>query len=225
MSTLIDSEASYKHRVLELLSEDDFNKLKSQGLATFAGLAFSVCEQPDKVSETKFESTCRTVFGPNAPISTLAAVRRLLFEGMTYCITELKHRMDSGDLPPRALPLQEREERRARQVQNLRGLLIEGELEPSHGLVDRAAQMLNEGAVLYIPPSICISRDDELTHQRKDKDFLTVEKEGVESASRSVSMRSSLTCTVSSNSTKPSPAVAWPSTVSGSCSLPPAIVS
>ena len=150
MASLVDSEASFKHRVLELLGSTEYEALKRQGLVTYADLAFAVCEQPDKVSENLFDATCQKVFG--------TAVRRLVFEGMTFVINDLKHRAESGDLPPRSLPLQEREERRLRQVGQLRGLLIEGELEPSHSLVDKAAQMLQDGTVSYIPPSNCISR-------------------------------------------------------------------
>ena len=178
MASLVDSEASFRHRVQELLGSTEYDAFKREGLASYASLAFAVCDQPDRVSETLFDAMCVKVF-TTPTLGQRSAVRRLVFEGMTFVLNELKHRMDAGDLPPRALPLQEREERRQRQVDRLCGLIIEGELEPSHGLVDRAAQMLHDGTVSYLAPSTCVSRDDEVAHHKKDKDFLVVESNGV----------------------------------------------
>ena len=39
--------------------------------------------------------------------------------------------------------------------------------------------MLHDGTVSYLAPSTCISRDDEVAHRKKDKDFLVVESNGV----------------------------------------------
>ena len=52
---------------------------------------------------------------------------------------------------------------------------MEGEPEPSHSLVDKAAVMLRDGVVRYIPPSCCTSRGAEVASVRHDKDFLAIE--------------------------------------------------
>ena len=52
---------------------------------------------------------------------------------------------------------------------------MEGDLEPGNSLVDRAAAMLQDGVVRYIPPSGCVSRDAEVASVRKDRDFLSLE--------------------------------------------------
>ena len=50
----------------------------------------------------------------------------------------------------------------------LTGVLMEGDL-------DRAAAMMHDGLVRYIPPSACVSRDAEVAAVRRDKDFFAIE--------------------------------------------------
>ena len=77
--------------------------------------------------------------------------------------------------PPKACHYTSAEERRAKQVARLRGVVIDGDYDPAHSLVDKAALMLQDGMVRYIPPSQCVSRDAEIASVRRDKEFFSLE--------------------------------------------------
>ena len=49
------------------------------------------------------------------------------------------------------------------------GVEIEGALEPSHTLIDKVAQMVDDGVVKYIAWDECTTREDELAGVKKDK--------------------------------------------------------
>ena len=98
----------------------------------------------------------------------MSSVRRLYLEAHTLAMSELKRSIDAPsdearplnyiflkyerpyqafglfkallrEEAPRSIPLLEREERQHAQKQRLRGLDVEGQYEPSFGLVDKAA--------------------------------------------------------------------------------------
>jgi len=65
----------------------------------------------------------------------------------------------------------ERDARLTRQRDQLRGLDITGPLEPAHGLYDLCAQMVERNEVAYISPSKCLSRQQELTGAKPEKEL------------------------------------------------------
>ena len=144
-------------------------------MKTFGTLAFSVAEQPDKISDTKLNEVLTKAFGANASIGVTAAVRRLAFEGLTYSLQDIRIRSELDHAATRPVPTGEREDLRKTQVTKLKGILIEGELEPAFALVDKAAAMLRDGVVRYLAPSSCTSRDQELQSTKRDRDMITLE--------------------------------------------------
>ena len=63
--------------------------------------------------------------------------RRLFYESYALAAAELRGRLDrSEDLGRRKLRVLERSERQSDQKRRLTGLVLEGELEPSDGLMD-----------------------------------------------------------------------------------------
>lgn len=65
----------------------------------------------------------------------------------------------------------ERDARLTRQRDQLRGLDITGPLEPAHGLYDLCAQTVERNEVAYISPSKCLSRQQELTGAKPEKEL------------------------------------------------------
>ena len=139
-----------------------------EAIKTFGALAFSIADQPDRVDEAQVKS----LFGDNPALGLQAGVKRL---GLTHSLQDLKLRSDPDASCSRPLPTLEREAKRSNQETRLTGVLIEGELEPSHALMDKAAAMLQDGVVRYIPPSACVSRDTELASGKKGHDFVSLE--------------------------------------------------
>ena len=176
MASLVDSKAEFTRRAKELLGETFFPNIVAETIESFATLAFSVADQPNHIDDAKLDALAKKVFKTQTPtLGQSGALRRLAFEGLAFSLQDLKNRGDPEASSCKTLPSHEREHRRTDQVSRLKGVLMEGELEPSHSLVDRAAAMLHDGIVRYIPPSSCTSRDAEVASVRRDKDFLAIE--------------------------------------------------
>ena len=68
----------------------------------------------------------------------------------------------------RRVPLAEKRQRREEQLARLSGVAMVGELDPSHALLDLANQMLETGSIVWLAPSKCSKRDDEVQMGLKD---------------------------------------------------------
>ena len=67
------------------------------------------------------------------------------------------------------LPIAEKRARAETQAGRLAGLNLVGELEPSHLLIDLANHILETGAIIWIAPSKCLKRDDEIQVAIKER--------------------------------------------------------
>ena len=81
-------------------------------------------------------------------------------------IASVKQRVD-GEAAEKAdsvkkIPIAEKKHRLEQQEQRLSGISISGELEPSHQLIDLANNVLETGALVWIAPSRCTKRSDEV---------------------------------------------------------------
>ena len=74
---------------------------------------------------------------------------------------------EKGDMAKK-IPLAEKKQRREDQLARLNGISMTGELDPSHALLDLANQMLESGAIMWLAPSKCSKRDDEVQMALKD---------------------------------------------------------
>ena len=176
MVSLVDSKAEFKSRAEDLLGSDPFKNLVKENVESFAALAFSAADQPNHIDDSKLEDLAKKIFpAPGPTLGHAGALRRLAFEGLAFSLQDLKERGDPEASSKKCLPSHEREHKRKEQVARLTGVLMEGDLEPSNGLVDRAAAMLHDGLVHYIPPSACVSRDAEVAAVRRDKEFFAIE--------------------------------------------------
>ena len=74
---------------------------------------------------------------------------------------------EKGDTTKK-IPLAEKKQRRDDQLARLNGISMVGELDPSHALLDLANQMLESGVIIWLAPSKCSKRDDEVQMSLKD---------------------------------------------------------
>ena len=119
--------------------------------------------------------------GGEASIGMVSKLRRLHFEASTLVVAQLRT-MVEGDTPdaPRKLPGAEKASRLQQVKKLLPGIVIEGDLEPSHALIDLVAHMGECNSIVWLPPSKCTKRDSELRLGFRDKPrFLTVQEQGV----------------------------------------------
>ena len=163
----LDSQAVFSGRIVELGLGDIKDKFDSLGWTSHANFAFATQYRPE-ADEAIF---LRELY---EPLTTEAkykpAVRRLFYESFTLAANDLKRRVEStGDEPPRRVPPLEREERRTRLAQRLIGVDLEQEeLSVSDRLIDRAIEIYEGDALIYLPPGECTKREMELKGIKKD---------------------------------------------------------
>jgi len=173
LSSLLDSEATFAQQAEERgLSEPWVTSLKENGVATFAKLSFAITSPGTVATDdqvTRFLNNMRP--GVVATIADSAAFKRVLFESQTLMIHRFKSAAKGDDTVPKKMSAPERDARLTRQRDQLRGLDITGPLEPAHGLYDLCAQMVERNEVAYISPSKCLSRQQELTGAKPEKEL------------------------------------------------------
>ena len=174
---LVDSKASFQSRCVEMCGDDAmYLKLSGKDIRTFSDLAFACGTPQSPPSPEEFRAFCDEVLGIGASLGETSKLTRLHFESSTYVIAQLKQQVlgDTTDEPKR-LPLAEKESRYKDQRLRLSGLLITGEMMPSHSLVDAVAHMSETNCLTWLAPSKCTKRDQELKLGPKDKSkILTV---------------------------------------------------
>ena len=165
----VDSEASFKSRVLELgISQVHYDLLAARNLKTFAGFAFVSAYQPNSQDEKKFVDALSDILGA-APGDMLPVYTRLFYESHTLAIQDLRTRLESRDSQePRKLAMPERMDRLGRLKAALPGITMHAQMEPSHALVDRVVAMAEEQSVYYIDLSLCTNRESEVNMLKKE---------------------------------------------------------
>ena len=169
MAAVLDSESVFKERAREIgMSETALNALRLAGTRTLAKLAFSCSYQLGMTSDAPLIQVLADALGAAPGVEDSACLRRLFFEATTASMSHMKDKIErTEEHLPRRLPQPERNARYNRQVARLTGLVLEGELECSHGLIDEIAQQREDDAVRYLAPDRCGKRDTELENSRK----------------------------------------------------------
>ena len=170
MTTLAQSEAYFTRRLVEIgVAQDMRDALEAQGFKTMARLAHCISANPGVADDAKFVEFLRTILDKDVPESTKAAMRQALGEAQATIISELRTRYDPQcQEQPRALPRDELNARIESQQKRLAGIELTGEYLPSNGLMNLAANMKETGEIIYIPPSKCLSRQAELSGEKKE---------------------------------------------------------
>ena len=172
-ASFLDSEATFSQQAEDAgLSEAWVEALKNGALATFAKLSFAVTSPGVVATDdqiTRFLGDLRPGVAPT--IADRSAFKRILFESQTLMMHSFKATAKGEEALPKKLSAPERQARLERQRQELRGLDIQGPLEPSHALYDLCASMIEKNEVSYISPSKCLSRQQELMGTKPEKEI------------------------------------------------------
>eukprot|EP00434_Breviolum_minutum_P014069 symbB.v1.2.012406.t1/scaffold831.1/size159220/2 len=173
MSSVIDSEATFEQQAIEAgLSQPWIDALKTSGLATMAKLSFAVTTPGTAATDGDVTTFLRSIRAGVAPaISDLASFKRILFEAQTLMVHHLKTAVKGDDVSVKKMAPPEREARLAQQRGLLRGLDITGPLEPAHALYDLCSDMIEKNSIVYISPSKCMSRQQELAGNKPEKEI------------------------------------------------------
>lgn len=171
--TALDSEATFVQRAQECgLGSEWIDSLKLQNLATFAKLSFAVTSPGQPATDDQVNGFLRGLRpGVPATIADQSAMKRLFFEAQALMVQSTRTSVRGDDAGSVKVPQAEREARLNRQKQQLRGIDISGPLEPAHALYDLCFQMLELNEVMYISPNKCLSRQQEITGSKPEKEI------------------------------------------------------
>ena len=180
-NTLLESVAAFESQAkraglneqwIEAFGRNDLNKL---GRLAYAVTTPGVAPTTEQV--TDFMNHLRLGVGPT--LSEITAVKRVLFEAQTLTIASLRSTVHSpDDASTRRVAPAERSARIEAQRQRLQGLELSGPMEPSHWLYDQFSAMLETGELKYISPGKCMTRQQELSGDKPDKQIKLDETRG-----------------------------------------------
>lgn len=171
--SLTESRAAFEQRCNELTTDGSLRAaLVAQGIHNHSMLAFSVGSPQVPPTEAQFDTFARVIFGRGPTLGELSNLKRLHFEATTLSIASLKQsetNESDQQLAVNRLPIAEKKTRADEQAARLAGMRLVGELEPSHSLIDLANHILETGTLIWIAPSKCSKRDDEIQLAVKER--------------------------------------------------------
>jgi hypothetical protein len=174
MSSNLESKAVFKSRCLEIgMSDECYQALEAASYACYSTFAYCSSYIPGSQDETPFLNVIRTVLNRPATGPETAIFRRLMAEAHTFVMADMKLRVKRGeDSAPRRMAVPERRTRLTQQQMRLGdAIVISGELEPSHWLVDEVEQQREDNTLRWISPEKCCSRYQELQGEKKESRF------------------------------------------------------
>lgn len=150
------------------------------GINTLSKFAFCSSFVPGAADEKPFTDAMQVVLGRVPTVGELACFRRLFHEAYAMSAAELKLSVErTDDVPVKRLTQPERADRLAKQQARLAGLRIEGKLEPSDRLIDRAVSMYEENRLSYLELTKCTNKEQEvLASGSKDDKHMTIDASG-----------------------------------------------
>ena len=175
MALLLDSEAQFDLRIAEFKIPDNLrDALKGNGITSLATLAYSFGHPGQAIDHEAFATWARTL-EPRASLGGVANLRRLVFESQTQLLAILRDQVTAPETTTRKIPQAERESRMNLLQQRLAGVLISGQMEPGHTLLDSVMSMVDKNQLKYLPPERCVSRVHELTNLKAPDRMLDIE--------------------------------------------------
>ena len=167
---LVESEIAFQKRCDEL-EAGLYAKCKGQDIISFSTLAFSLGSPQNQVNDTELADLAAKIHGGEASVGSTANIRRLHFEACTFLMADMKTQVSSTDPsePVRKLPFVEKQNRLEAQKKRITGLSHRPDQQPSHQLIDQVYNVIESGAIVYIHPSRCHSREHEIQNEAKQK--------------------------------------------------------
>ena len=173
MSRFFDSKQSFAQRVHELGLGGLMDKFKEKGWESFSVLAFATEYVPGtSPPEVFLDEVVKPLVGTEQPgiDKWKPLLKRLFVEAYTLAAHDIQARTEGPDPDePRKMPMAEREHRLGLVQKRLAGLVLEGELQPSHHLVDLCSSLYETGQVSYVPWEKCTKRDAEMAGAKVEK--------------------------------------------------------
>ena len=172
--SLVESNAAFIQRCSEIDPTGNVSTLlAAQNITTFSGMAFAMGTPQSPPTDAQFTTLATTVFGAGFTLGQTSLLRRLHFESTTLMIASVKQRVD-GEAADKAdsvkkIPIAEKRHRMEQQARRLTGINLSGEMEPSHQLLDLTNNILETGALIWIAPSRCTKRSDEVQLAVKER--------------------------------------------------------
>lgn len=169
-ASTLDSVAVFQQRAQTFgLNDVQVAAFENAGITSLAKLAFATSYHPGSSDDADFKAFVEATLGGPQPAGVMSSVRRLHFEAYTLCAAELKQRLEQTDeSAPKRLPVAERAARRDEQKARLVGLCLENELDVADCLVDACVHQHDQNQLRWIPWEQCITRELELTNQKRE---------------------------------------------------------
>ena len=176
MSGLLDSVAHFEARAQEVgLSDAAVRALRRHGLATLGKVARAI-SMPGQAPSDESISSWMQQHMSGCTLGDQSALRRLIWEGGALATADLRDQLSNPEAATnRKVPEAERTRRLEALKASLPGLLLEGTLEPSHHLLDRAAALEKGNVFRYLGPEMCTSRSWEVTRSKPERKFLELD--------------------------------------------------
>ena len=171
---LVESNAAFIQRCGEIDATGNFGTaLGAQNIDSFSSMAFSMGTPQTAPTDQQFTALATAVFGAGFTLGQTAMLRRLHFESTTLMIAAVRQKVDSEAADKaesvKKIPIAEKRYRLEQQERRLTGIVISGELEPSHQLLDLTNKILETGSIVWVAPSRCTKRSDEVQLAIKDR--------------------------------------------------------
>jgi hypothetical protein len=173
--------AAFKKRAAALgVTADLITAFDTAGVATLGALAFAVVPPGTAATDGNVKDFVRGLLpGRSLTLQEVVALKRLVFGSHTILVVQLKAEHDPmSDPSSRKLPASERAARIEAQKARLQGMELTGALEVGHVVYDMFAGMMEANALKYVPPSKCISRTQEVTAAKANKE-IKIDSSGV----------------------------------------------
>ena len=105
MTSLVESEAHFNKGCM---APATVQALQSNGFTTLGHLAYAVGQPGQVIPEAEFNTFCRNHV-PGASSADVASVRRLLFEGQTLALQQLRLQLTEPESTAKRVPEAERD--------------------------------------------------------------------------------------------------------------------
>ena len=172
-SSILDSVATFEKQALNAsLDQGWLDALKAAHIDTLGKLSYAITKPGTPVTDEALRAFTRSVRGGHEPsLAVNAALKRLVFESQTFAVAALKASVSAPESETQKhLTAPDRIARATQLKARYPGLDISGPLGPSHMLYDQCLTIFDSEEVRYIPPSKCLSRQQELANQKPEKE-------------------------------------------------------
>ena len=165
--SLIDNTASFEKRCSDIDESGALLEgLRNQGVRCFSALAFTIGTPQTAPSDRQYDELAAKISGAGPTLGQVSSLRRLYFESTTLIVASLNEQVksdssDSGALIKK-LPAAEKQARLEKQKERLSGWKLIGEMAPSHQLLDLVNSIMESGSIIWVAPSRCSKRGDEI---------------------------------------------------------------